>query len=387
MRIAIDYTTAIASRHGIGRYTRSLVDALIQLDAGDHITLFSSERPRGDLGFPEQANVRRRIFPIGYRAMTILWDRARFPLPFELLAGRADVLHGPGFAPPPAFGMPRIATVHDLASFTVPDFVAPRFVAYQRALFPRTMKHAAHLIADSQCTADDLVSILGVPREKITVVHLGVDPKFTPLRDHARLAEIDARYGLTHPLVLALGNIERRKRYDKLVEAFALAHAVPGGPKMLAIAGSPGWGAEETLSAVRKFGVEDTVTFLQYLPEADIVPLYSTADVFAMPSRYEGFGLPAVEAMACGTPVVCSDAGSLPEVTGDAALGVAVDQDGALADALARAVSDATLRDALIARGQERARTFTWERAAREVRNVYCAVVETHVGAGRRGRG
>src|SRR5260221_7166435 len=208
MRIVIDYTPAIASRHGIGRYTRSLVGAVARLDEDDQIILFSAERPHGDLSFPKGPQVRSRVFPVGQRAMTMLWDRARIPFPIEVLAGRADVVHGPAFAPPPALGMRRIATIHDLAAFIVPDYVAPRFAAYQRALVPRTVKHVDHVIADSQRTADDLVSLMGVPRDKITVVYLGVDPIFAPVRERERLAELDARYGLTHPLVLALGIIE-----------------------------------------------------------------------------------------------------------------------------------------------------------------------------------
>jgi glycosyltransferase involved in cell wall biosynthesis len=384
MRIAIDYTPAIAWRHGIGRYTRCLVDALVRLDTDDRITLFSAERPRAGSAFPSGPNVRSRVLPIGQRAMTILWDRARIPLPAEMVAGRADVVHGPAFAPPPALRMRRIATVHDLASFVVPEFVPPKFVAYQRSLVPRTVRHADHLIADSQSTADDLVSLLGVAREKISVVHLGVEPKFAPLRDREHLAALDARYGLAHPLVLALGSIEPRKRYDKLVEAFARARTTPGGPKMLAIAGSRAYRAEEVAAAAHRFGVEDAVAFLEYIPEDDIVPLYNTADVLAMPARYEGFGLPAVEAMACGTPVVTSTTGSLPEVTGDAALHADVDADGALADALVRATGDAGLREALIARGIERAASFTWDRAARQVLDIYHRVASEGKRATRR---
>jgi len=371
MRIAIDYTSAVTQREGIGRYTRSLVDALTRLDTDDRITLFSSERPRADLGFPVARNIRRRVFPVGSRAMTILWHRARVPLPLEAFAGRADVLHGPDFSPPPALGMRRIATIHDVAYLAAPDFVAPSLIAYLHSIVPRTVRHTAHLIVDSQRTADDVVALLGVPREKITVVYLGVDAKFAPVRDPQRLAELDARYGLAHPLVLALGTIEPRKRYDKLIAAFAQARLAPGGPKMLAIAGPRGWRAEETIAAVRTHGVEDAVKFLSFVPEADIVTLYSTADVLAMPARYEGFGLPAVEAMACGTPVVTSTTGSLPEVTGDAALHADVDAAGALADALVRVTSDATLRETLTARGRERAAGFTWETAARQVLDVY----------------
>lgn len=374
MRIVIDYTAAITSRHGIGRYTRSLVDALVRLGADDQFTLFSAERPQGAMGFPTGPNIRSRVLPVGARAMTIVWDRAHIPLPIELFAGGGDVLHGPGFAPPPTLRMPRIATVYDLAFLTVPEFVAPKLIAYQRALIPHTVRNATHVITDSHCTANDVVSLLGAPREKVSVVYLGVDPAFSPVRDPQRLAEIDARYGLVHPVVLALGIIERRKRYDKLIEAFARARTVPGGPKTLAIAGSPGWGADEVLAAVRTCGVEDVVKFLEYVPEFDLATLYSAADVLAMPARYEGFGLPPVEAMACGTPVVTSNTGSLPEVTGDAAIHVDVESPHELADALARVLTDETLRGALIANGFERVRAFTWERAAQQVLDIYRAV-------------
>ena len=164
MRIAIDYTSAVTQREGIGRYTRSLVDALVRLDADDRFTLFSSERPRAGLGFPVARNTRRRVFPAGSRAMTILWHRARIPAPLEAFTGRADVLHGPDFAPPPALGMRRIATIHDLAYLTAPDFVAPTLTTYLRSIMPRTVRHTAHLIVDSRCTADDVCKPAGAPR-------------------------------------------------------------------------------------------------------------------------------------------------------------------------------------------------------------------------------
>lgn len=371
VHIAIDYTSAIAQQEGIGRYTRSLVAAMAQLDGVDQFTLFSGERPVHQRGFPAAPNIRGRVVPIGARALTILWQRARVPLPIEVFSGRADILHGPDFALPPSIGMRRIATIHDVAYLTVPEVVAPKNVAYLQSTVRRTVARADHIITDSRCTADDLVNLLGVPRERVTPIHLGIDARFAPVRDAARRTALDERFGLAHPLVLAVGTIEPRKRYDALIAAFARARSQPGGPRMLAIAGPKRWRAEETVAAADAYGVTDTVRFLDFIPEADLATLYSTADVLAMPARYEGFGLPVVEAMACGTPVVCSNTGSLPEVVGDAALVVDVAADGALADALVRAVSEAELRERLTQRGVERAAQFTWERAARQTLDVY----------------
>ncbi len=374
MRIAIDYTSAIAQQGGIGRYTRSLVAAMAQLDSVDTLQLFSAERPVAQRTFPKAPNVHCRVFPIGSRWMTILWQRARVPLPMGFFTGSADVLHGPDFALPPAPGMRRIATIHDVAYLTAPEVVAPQNVAYLSSVVRRTVARAHHIITDSQCSANDVVRLLGVPRDRVTAIHLGIERRFAPEQDPARKAELDARYGLEHPFILAVGTIEPRKRYDALIAAFSRARSQPGGPRMLAIAGPKGWRADETLDAVRVHRVANAVKFLDFVPDTELPSLYSTADVLAMPARYEGFGFPVVEAMACGTPVVYSNTGSLPEVVGDAGLVVDVAAEGALADALARATSDAGLRAELSRRGIERAATFTWERTARQTLEVYRAV-------------
>lgn len=376
MRIAIDYTSAIAQGAGIGRYTRSLVAALARVDETNRYLLFSSEAPTPERGFPASPRMRERVIslagrPVGNRTLTILWHRLRLPLPVELVTGNVDVLHAPDFSMPPALRTPRVVTIHDLAFLTHPECALPSLVDYLNRVVPRAVRAATRLIAVSQNTADDLVNYLGVERERISVIHLGIDPRFRRVEDQRVLRALDTRLGLEHPLALAVGTIEPRKNYERLIAAFARARREPGGPRMLAICGRKGWLYEGTFAAVEQWGVGDGVRFLDNVSDSDLPALYSTADVVAMPSIYEGFGIPVTEAMACGTPVVCSTGGSLPEVVGDAALMVAPEDIAGLADALVKAVTDADARERLVARGLERARSFNWDEAARAHVRVY----------------
>jgi glycosyltransferase involved in cell wall biosynthesis len=376
MRIAINYTAAISLRgEGIGRYTRNLVDALLQVNTTDRFTLFSSAPPRGGAGFPSAPNARRWLIPIGTRGLTAIWHRWRLPLPAEMLMGRADVLHEPNFGLPPALRMPRVVTIHDLVLLTHLQYAPQRHAAELTRMLTRAVLHADHLLAVSQRTADDLTAVMGVARDRISVAHLGVDPSFQPVRDRARLADLDARYGLMHPFVLSVGLVQPRKNYERLIAAFARATQSPDGPRMLVIAGRRGWESERIVGAVERYSLQNYVRFLEYVPEVDLPVLYSTADVFALVSLYEGFGLPLLEAMACGAPSVTSTAGSLPEVAGDAALVVNPEDEEAIAAALVRLTSDAELRRTLNARGIERAATFTWEASARAHLAAYRAVV------------
>ncbi|HEV2404614.1 MAG TPA: glycosyltransferase family 1 protein, partial [Ktedonobacterales bacterium] len=371
MRIAIDYTPGITQRAGIGRYTRSLTQALAQVDPDDQFTLFSSEPATAEYGFPKAPNMRGRVVGVGNRAATILWQRLNLPIPAELVMGRADVLHGPDYILPPALRVPRVVTIHDLAFLTNPECAVPALAEYLTHVVPRSLRRADRVIADSQRTADDLVERLNVPPEKIRVIHLGMDTAFTDARDAEAEGELRERLGLSQPFILAVGTIEPRKNYRNLIAAFAKATREPDGPPLLVIAGRKGWLYEGVFAAVDDFDVRDRVRFLDFIADRDLPTLYRAATALAMPSIYEGFGIPVVEAMASGTPVICSDAGPLPEVAGDAALIVPVSDLDALADALYRVATDGELRRSLTARGLARARNFSWANAARAHVAVY----------------
>ncbi len=371
MRIAIDYTPAIAQGAGIGRYTRNLVAALAHVDLHDRFTLFSSEPPTPERDFPHAPNMQPHVVELGNRRLTIAWHRLRLPIPAELLMGKADVIHGPDFSLPPVLRARRVVTVHDLAFLTHPQCALPALVAYLNRVVPRAVQAADRIIAVSRTTADDLVERLDVPRDKIRVIHLGIDPSFSASRDPEDVTLVSQRYELETPFVLAVSTIEPRKNYERLIEAFALASSSRDGPRMLVIAGRRGWLYDSVFTTVRRLGLGDRVRFLDYLSDGDLVALYRAAAAVAMPSIYEGFGIPVLEAMASGTPVVCSTAGSLPEVAGDAALLVDPEDVVGLAEALVRLVAEEPLRSTLIARGFARSRSFTWESAARAHVEVY----------------
>jgi glycosyltransferase involved in cell wall biosynthesis len=371
MRIAIDYTPAITQGAGIGRYTRSLVAALARVDSDDHFTLFSSEPPTQGRAFPYAANMQPHVVALGNRRLTIAWHRLRLPLPAELLMGNADVLHGPDFSLPPTLHTRRVVTIHDLAFVTHPQCALPSLVSYLNQVVPRAVRAADRVIAVSHRTADDLTDRLDVPPEKIRVIHLGVDPSFTPARDAAKIVALRQKYGLLDPFVLAVSTIEPRKNYERLIAAFAQASRSADGPRMLVIAGRKGWLYESVFEAVATHDVADHVRFLDYLADDELDTLYHAASAVAMPSIYEGFGIPVLEAMASGTPVVCSTAGSLPEVAGDAALLVEPEDVDGLAAALIRLVGDEQLRQRFIERGLTRAGAFTWDSAARAHVAVY----------------
>lgn len=371
MRIAIDYTPAIAQGAGIGRYTRDLVQALANVDTADRFTLFSAESPTAERGFPDAPNMTPRVFGVGNRRMTIFWQRLRAPVPAELFMGRADVIHGPDFILPPALRARRVVTVHDLAFLTHPECAVPKLVEYLSRVVPRALRVADHIISVSQRTADDLHALLGVPREKITVIPLGVDPAFTRPVDASAVTALREKYDLAGPVALAVGTIEPRKNYEGLVAAFERARREQDGPRTLVIAGRKGWLYDGVFAAVEKCGLREHVRFLDYIPDGELAMLYTAAAVVAVPSLYEGFGIPVLEAMASGTPVVCSDGGSLPEVAGDAALVVPVGDTDALTAALVRASADGELRAGMIERGRERVKAFTWDVTARAHVRVY----------------
>jgi len=375
MRIAIDYTAAVRQRAGVGRYTRGLVQALLRLDQANRYTLLIATG--GLKGIPITPEGRDLPpykvcpLPLSDRLLTILWHRLRLPLYADLLVGGADLFHSPDFTLPPLYRARGIVTVHDLTFIHYPDCAARNLVRYLNRVVPLAVHRACLVLADSESTKRDLVTLLGVPPQKVRVVYAGVGPEFRPV-DKVALETVRARYGLTFPFLLSVGTLEPRKNYGRLLQAFVRSRACQAWPELrLVIVGGKGWLYQEIFQTVHRLHLADRVVFPGFIADADLPALYSLAVAFVYPSLYEGFGLPVLEAMACGTPVVCSRAASLPEVVGEAALLVdPLDVDD-LARALEQVVTDAALRQELRERGLAQAARFTWEAAAQQLLAAY----------------
>lgn len=370
--IGIDYTPAYEQGGGIGRYVRELVAALSRLDTASPYRLFVSGAQQDMLPDPPGANFSWKPTRLSPKWLARLWYRARLPLPVETFIGAVNLFHATDFVLPPTLPQTRtLLTVHDLSFVRVPEAASPGLKAYLDQVVPRSVRLADHILADSQATKDDLVDLYQTPPDKITVLLSGVDARFRPILDANVLLTTRRQYKIgTAPYIFSVGTVQPRKNYSRLIHA--LAQLRSGGCDVhLVIAGGRGWLEDPIYATIQNTGMSEYVHFIGFADEADLPALYSGAVCMAFPSLYEGFGLPVLEAMACGTPVITSNVSSLPEVAGDAALTINPYDLDELTNALRRLLDDETLRQTLTTRGLQRAKHFTWEVSARHLQEVY----------------
>lgn len=379
VRIGIDVTSAIAQGGGIGRYTRELVRALVTTDRHNEYRLFSAKASATKTvidPLPSAGNLTYRWAPLSERWLYRLWYRLRIPLPVQMVTGALDLFHSPDFVLPPVAGsIPTLLTVHDLSFVHYPETFPPRLVTYLSSVVPWSIRRATHVLADSQATKQDLVDLWRIPVDDITVLYSGVDERFRPVTEADLLALVRDKYALgDSPYLLSVGTVQPRKNYQMLIRAFKPVSA--NWPHNLIIAGGTGWLADQMLTEVQNQGLTDRVRFLGFVDDVDLPALYSGASLFLFPSLYEGFGLPLLEAMACGVPTVTSNAASLPEViqseTGEeAAVQLSPHDEDGWTEAIAELLGDPTRRTGMVARGFRQARRFTWRGAARQLLGVY----------------
>lgn len=372
MNIGIDYTAALKQRGGIGRYTRGLITTLARLDTQNRYTLMATpDAPRNGLQFfHPYPNFSHKRYPLPERWMTIGWHRLYLPAPVEWFTGPVDLFHSPNFILPPAGRAKTLLTVHDLSFIRHPQGAVDKLRRWLEKVVPRSLARADHVLADSESTKQDLTDIYGLPPQKITVVGAGVEPRFQPITDAATLNGVRHRYRLPPgKFVLSVGTLEPRKNFTGLIRAFSQSPVRE--THHLVIAGGKGWLYEDIFAEAENSPVAGRIHLIGFVADDDLPALYSLADIFAYPSHYEGFGIPVIEAMACGTPVVCANNSCLPEVAGHSALQVTATDTPAIAQALNQLSVDQSLREKSVAEGFRQAQKFNWPAAANRLLDVY----------------
>jgi glycosyltransferase involved in cell wall biosynthesis len=362
--IALDVHAIGQRETGNEIYTLNLARSLLRAAPETRFGLFTPHPERLPAALAHAANAEvMRVWPGNS------FGRVTFSLPLAVWRHRAALLHV-NYILPPVRSCPGVVTVHDLSYDLFPEDAPPRDRLVLGPLLPLSMRNAAAVIVVSQNTRRDLLTRFPDVADRLTVIYEACPEGISQVNDADQLGKAKVAYGLRDPYVLAVGNLQPRKNLVRLTEAFAIVRT-DGLARQLVIVGQGRWRQSQVMCAVRRQGLQDDVLFTGFVPDDDLPALYSGAAVFAYPSLYEGFGLPLLEAMTCGTPVVSSNTSSMPEVAGDAALLVDPRDVGALAAALGSVLSRPDLAAELRARSRARASQFSWEKAARSTLAVY----------------
>ncbi len=355
LRAGFELTVCELDSGGTARAARSLRRALIQTTDVDVVSI---AQPSGHGG-----RIARGL------ARELTWLPARLAAHSRRLG--LDLLHCPGPVVPARSPVPLVVTIFDALPWRHPEWLTRANVASHRLVVRRGVRRADAVITASLHARDEIAEAYGIAQERIHVVPLGVDDCFTP--GEAPEAVL-AGLGVSRPFVLTVGTLQPRKNIEAVVTAFERL-ARQGADLTLVVAGGAGWGEPETAKRIRRSPAADRMVMTGHVAEAELLALYRGTSCFVFPSRYEGFGLPVLEAMAAGAPVVCSDRASLPEVAGDAAILVSPDDVEALEGAIGHVASSAQVRAEMVERGLAQAQRFTWERCARETSGVYRTAV------------
>ena len=360
---------------GINRYIYNVLVNLSQHEGRYRFTAFLSDK-----NFPPAGHLNKQLsrLPTAKPPVRIFWEQ--FVQPWILWRQKFDLLHSMAFVAPLWSPCPSLVTVYDLSFLRYPENFRRGNRLYLSQLMRLSASRANHFIAISEHTARDMVRLLGIEAGKISVIYCGVERQFRPL-SRQEIEQFRRKKGLPERMILYLGTIEPRKNIGTLIKAYhRLLETWPGSAQSgsrpgLVIAGGKGWEWEEVFGLVEKLELGDQVMFPGFVPDTELPLWYNVAECFAYPSLYEGFGLPALEAMACGTPVITSNSSSLPEVVGEAGLTVSAEDVEGWADALRRMLTDSDLQDRLRQQGLQRAARFSWEETVRQTLTVYDRVL------------
>jgi glycosyltransferase involved in cell wall biosynthesis len=375
LRIAIDAHTVGTKLGGNESYAVNLIEALAQIDSLNDYTIYiTTDEAR------ERFHGRWSNFKVRATLPHTPLIRVPLTLSAELRKHPVDVLHVQ-FTAPPFCPCPVVVSIHDLSFEHLPQTFNRRSRTQLRLTVRHSAKRAARIISLSEHTRRDIIETYGIAADRVNAIPLAAPPHFAPVKDNRELQRVRHNYGIQGDYILSVGSIQPRKNLARLVKAYASLRGDNSADKLpkLVLVGKCAWMYDETLRALDETGIRETAVLTGYVPQADLPALYSGALCFVYPSYFEGFGLPPLEAMKCGAPVIVGNKTSLPEVVGDAALAVDPLDVEAIASAMRRLINDPALRKELSVKGQTRADAFDWRETARKTLAVYKEVVRETV--------
>ena len=374
MKIGIDISETTGERTGIGYYSTHLVEALADIDKDNRYTLYpvfydNFPPTYRSARCPEQANFALFAKMLPPKLLTYLWHRSK--LEKETLFGHQDILHSTTFSAPKLSRGALVVTIYDLSFWTHPECHRKGNIEYCAKRCCLAARNAKALIAISEATKRDIIRFLHVPEEKVVVTPLAAHHRFRPIKDRGIIHQTLMKHGIYTDYIFYLGSLEPRKNLETLIRAYARIPKALRDTVHLAIGGARGWKNSRVFSLIEQLGLSNHVIILGYVSEKELPVLYSSASVFVYPSLYEGFGLPALEAMACGAPVITSNTSSLPEVVEDAGLTTDPTDEVTLAEMIACVLKDSGLNEELRERGLEQAKKFSWRKTAELTLELY----------------
>lgn len=368
MRIGIDIRAIQGNRSGVGYFACNLVRSLCTIDRENQYLLYANK----DISLPFELpdNFSKRILPM---PISNLWLQTLCPL--DLARMKVDVFHGTNFIVPLVSSVPRVTTVYDLSSFLFPQYHRPINNAIQR-LLPASVRASAAVIAVSEHTKNDLISMWNTKSDKISVIPGAAGKEFVPIKDQDKLEKFRREKGLPERFLLFVGTLEPRKNISTIIEALFLMGQNGHGDWKLVVVGEKGWRYGPIFDRLQALGMEEKVVFTGY-QGWDVLPYYyNLARLLVFPSLYEGFGLPPLESMACGTPAIVGDNSSLREVVTDPNLRVDAKNPRQLAETISRLLSDSDEYDKVASRGLDDSSAFSWEHFAGQTLEVYRKVAK-----------
>ena len=364
MKIAIDAST-ISTQGGPRAYVLGLIDALLKIDRQNEYVVFYND-PQHLGRFP---GTREIVLP-GKTPLARLW-REHFLLPLACRTEKVDLLHCPKSAVPFFSPCPVVVTLHDLIPITHPETETRAAQLYWRLQIPIAARRASFIITDSEHARREIVEMFAVSENRIAVTPLGYPPAMDAPPDPVRAAEVRRRYGLPDTYILYVGTIQPRKNLDMLIDAYASLRSEGSTAQKLVIVGRKGWLYENLFARISTLGLVDDVLFTGFVPDEELPDLYDGANLFVYLSLFEGFGLPPLEAMSRGVPVVTSNTTSLPEVVGEAGIMVSPHSLDEVVAGMRRVLSDDITAGRMRQAGRLRAQQFSWVRTARETLALY----------------